>query len=224
VIDFEGWKALVDTASQLGDDLAFAFDITPSRDWAAIGVFGPRADGLGHVELMDQRKGTDWIVARLVELKKRWNPVAIALDAKSPAGSLLLELEDVGISQPTKLADGKRAEPRRGDLIIPTANDYAGACGSFADAVEQQKLRHIDQIPLNSAVGGVSPRPLGDAYAWGRKTSSANISPLVAVTLARWAYAARINVIKEAAPPATVASAPVADNRELWRPTSRLNI
>ncbi len=228
VIDFEVWKALTDLASQVGAELAFAFDVAPDRGWAEIAMFGPRADGLGHVELIEHRQGTDWIVARLVELKARWDPIAIALDVKGPAGSLLLELEDVGISLPKKGEDGKRVEPRRGDLIIPTAGDYAGACGALVDAITQSKLRHIDQIPLNSAVGGVAKRPLGEAYAWGRKTSSANIAPLVAVTLARWAYFARINVIAESAPPAT-AAVPTDDElatagRELWRPTSRLKL
>ncbi|MFJ8818199.1 hypothetical protein [Amycolatopsis thermoflava] len=219
VIDFAGWKALADPASQAGDDLAFAFDITPARDRAAIGVFGPRGDELGHVEVLDERAGTDWIVARLVELKERWNPVAIALDVKGPAGSLLLELADVGIKLP-----GKGEEPRRGDLIVPTANEVAAGCGSFTDAIEQGKLRHIDQIPLNSAVGGVSTRPLGDAYAWARKTSTANIHPLVAVTLARWAFYARIHAIQDDMPaPATVSAAP-PDSTDLWRPTERLRL
>lgn len=229
VIDFEAWKALHDPESQLGEDFAYAVDITPNRDWAAIAVYGPRSDGLGHVEQIEHRQGTDWIVARLVELKERWNPVAIALDTKGPAGSLLLELEDAGITLPKRGADGNRAEPRRGDLIIPTANDYAGACGALVDAITQGKLRHRDQIPLNSAIGGVAKRPLGDAYAWGRKTSTANIAPLVAATLARWAFLARINTMAApAAPPATAAvpanPGGIAGGNELWRPTSRLNL
>lgn len=229
VIRFEDWKDLADAASELGADVAFAVDITPDRRWASIAVYGPRADGLGHAEVIDHREGTAWIVARLLELKGRWNPVAFALDAKGPAGSLLLELDDAGIRLPKKGEDGKRAEPHRGDLIIPTANDYAGACGSLVDEITQAKLRHLDQVPLNSAVGGVAKRPLGDAYAWGRKTSTANIAPLVAVTLARWGFLARINALAAPAPPPATVAVPElvgahAGGNELWRPTSRLDL
>lgn len=226
VIDFQVWKDLVDPESDPGTDLAYAFDVTPDRAWAAIGVFGPRLDGLGHVEVVDMRHGTDWLVERLVELKARWNPVAFALDTKGPAGSLLLELDDAGIKLPTKGEDGKRT-PQRGDLIVPTTNEVAAACGSLADAITNAKVHHIDQLELNSAVGGVTTRPLGDAYAWGRRTSSVNISPLVAVTLARWAYFARINAITADTPaPATAPSAPAGQDRHenIWRPRSRLPI
>jgi hypothetical protein len=34
------------------------------------------------------------------------------------------------------------------------------------------------------AIHAARTRPLGDAWAWSRKNSSANISPLVSVTLA----------------------------------------
>lgn len=229
IIDFKVWKDAADPASQPGTDIALAVDITPARDWAAIAAYGPRADGLGHLELIEHREGTDWIIARLVALVARWNPVAVGLDVKGPAGSLLLELEENGIAVPRKGPDGARAEPRRGDLYIPTANEYAGACGALVDAITQGKVRHIDQIPLNAAVGGAATRPLGDSYAWARKTSSANIAPLVAGTVARLAYLARINAIAaNAAPPATVPvpehAGGLAGGNELWRPTSRLKL
>lgn len=230
IINFEDWRNLTDPESAAGADVAFAVDITPDRRWASIATYGVRAvDGLGHAEVVDHREGTDWIVARLLELKSRWNPVAFTLDTKGPAGSLLIELDDAGIRLPRKAEDGKRVEPRRGDLIIPTAQDYAGACGGLVDAITQGKLRHLGQVHLNSAVGGVSKRPLGDSYAWGRKTSTANIAPLVAITLARWAYLARINALAAPAPPPATAAVPehtggITGGNELWRPTSRLNI
>jgi hypothetical protein len=37
-------------------------------------------------------------------------------------------------------------------------------------------------------------RPLGDAWAWGRKGLSTEITPLVAVSLARWGHATRAHL------------------------------
>jgi hypothetical protein len=67
-----------------------------------------------------------------------------------------------------------------------SAQEHAKACGTFFDACEQQTLRHLGSSELTAAVKGAAKRPLGDAWAWSRKASSVDISPLVAVTLALW--------------------------------------
>lgn len=190
VLDLAAWEALVDEDSTRAGDVAFAVDITPSRSSASIAVYGLREDGLGHVEIVDQRPGTDWLVERLVDLKAKWRPVAIGLDAKGPAGSLLLDLEKAGITAPED-----PEEPAYGDLAIPTAQDVAAACGQFVDAVTQKTFRHIGQDVLMDAIRGAKTRPLGDAWAWGRRISSVDISPLVVATLARWAYETRAHLV-----------------------------
>ncbi len=190
VLDIKAWERLADVDSVRAGDVAFAVDITPSRDTASIAVYGLREDGLGHVELIDRRPGTEWVVDRIVELRERWDPVAFALDAKGPAVSLLEPLEKLGITTPE---DPDR--PRRGELAVPTAQDVAAACGQFADAVTQETLRHIGQAELTSAIRGAKTRPLGDAWAWARRVSSVDISPLVSGTLARWAYETRAHLV-----------------------------
>lgn len=192
VIDLDVWGLLEDTESDLAGDVAFAVDITPSRDWASIAVYGLRADGLGHLEVADRRQGTDWVVPRLVQLAERWQPVAIGLDAKGPAGSLLLDLDKAGI----KRSDGSESVAR-GDLVVPTAADVAASCGQLADAVAQGTVRHRGQPELDTALRGAKTRPLGEAWAWARKVSTVDISPLVAVTLARWAYESRAYLVQD---------------------------
>jgi hypothetical protein len=39
---------------------------------------------------------------------------------------------------------------------------------------------------LDSAIKGAAKRTLGEAWAWSRKSSDVDISPLVSVTLAFW--------------------------------------
>ena len=189
-LDIGAWQSLTDPDSQIAGGLAFALDITPSRDGATIAVYGIREDGLGHVEVVDRRPGTEWLVDRVLELRERWNPVAIALDPKGPAVSLIDELEKRGVTKPDD-----PDHPAYGQLAIPSVPDVAAACGQFADAVRQGTLRHLGQEPLRQAVLGAKTRPLGDAWAWARRVSSADISPLVAATLARWAYETRAHLV-----------------------------
>ncbi|MEV7908234.1 terminase, partial [Streptomyces anulatus] len=192
VLDIAAWHALADPDSRRVGDVAFAVDITPSRDTACIAVYGLREDGLGHAEIVDHRPGTDWLVDRLVELRERHNPVAIGLDVKGPAGSLIVDLEKAGIVRTEDLE-----RPRYGELAIPTAADVAAGCGQLADAVRQATMRHIGQEVMTTAITGAKTRPLGDAWAWGRRISTVDISPLVAVTLARWVYTARAHLVSD---------------------------
>jgi len=165
------WSAAADTGSHMASTPRFAVDVTPARTWAAIGVAGWRPDRRVHVEVIDHRPGADWVPGRMVELVRRWRPVwPTIVDPASPAGSLVTEL--TALEVPT--------EPI-------TARDYAAACGQLFDAVmaELPTLAHLDQPVLNSAVAAARKRPLGDAWAWARKTGG-DICPLVAVTLARY--------------------------------------
>ncbi|UBU11613.1 hypothetical protein [Nonomuraea gerenzanensis] len=192
VLSVDDWLELTDPESKRAGEVAFALDVTPSRDAACISAYGLREDGLGHLEVVDHRPGTDWVVDRLVTLKDRWAPVAIGLDVKGPAGSLLEPLKKAGITPPED-----PEHPKRGDLAIPTVQDVAAGCGQLSDAVRQGTLRHIGQELLETAVRGVKTRPLGEAWAWGRRVSSVDISPLVSGTVARWAYETRAHVIDD---------------------------
>jgi hypothetical protein len=188
VIDPRVWSDLADAASRRDGDVALAVDVTPLRTHASITMYGVRTDGLGHVQVVTYGEGVDWVVGKLAELKRVLDPVAIGLDPKGGASSLLGELEAAGIKAP---ADSEH--PERGDLALPLAHEVAQATGQFIDAVHERRLRHVGQLELTSAVTNAKTRPLLDAVAWGRKQSNVDISPLVSATLARWAYTVRIN-------------------------------
>jgi hypothetical protein len=72
------------------------------------------------------------------------------------------------------------------EVVQPKVREIAAACGQFYDAVTEQTLSHLDQAPLASALAGAQKRPLGDSWAWARRGVGVDISPLVAVTLAKW--------------------------------------
>lgn len=184
------WLSRIDASSSPGPDIAIAVDIEPNRRNSSIAIYGPRADGKGHVELVAYRPGTAWLVPALARLKQLHNPVAVGVDAKGPAGSLLPKLAAAGIAVPASWD-----EPARGDLAVPQAADVAAAWAQFLDAVTDEELFHLDQAPLTAAVGNAKTRQIGDAVALARRTATGDISPLVAATLARWAYVTRVEKI-----------------------------
>lgn len=196
VISMRRWSELADPSSRRDGDVAFALDVEPNRGHASIQVYGLRADGLGHLELVDRRPGTAWVPARLAELKERHNPIGIGLDGAGPAASLRADLKTVGIEPPDD-----PDSPARGDLTLLGARDVAAACGQILDAITNGTLRHIDQPDLNAAVDGVKLRPLGDASAFARRRATGDISPLVAGSFARYVFVTLLDKVTEEADP-----------------------
>lgn len=193
LISAADWAAIADTDSVMPSPVAFAVDITPARSHACIAAYGVREDGIGHVELAEYGEGTEWLTERLVALKERHNPVAIAVDIAGPAGTLVLDLAKAGITEPKD-----KDKPEYGDLVIVrSGSDIGAACGQLVDAVKQKRFVHPNDPTLNLAVANAVSRTIGDgAFGWDRKKPTTDISPLVAATLARYAFVSREHLVR----------------------------
>jgi hypothetical protein len=163
----EWWMGLVDAESMLLDPVVLAFDVSPDRSTGSIAAAGLRPDGLVHVEVIEHKRGTGWMIAKLVDLHERHDPLMVVCDKFGPAGSLLAELETQYVPVTTM-----------------TGTDYARFCGRFVDVVNEKGLRHLGSNEMLNAIRGSKTRPLGDSWAWSRKSSATDITPLVAATLA----------------------------------------
>ena len=171
VIPVESWTACADPASEIEDPVVFAPDVSFDRAWASISAAGQRSDGLHAVEVIDYRRGTSWVAPRLAELVQRHGALAVGLDPGGPCGSLIPELEGLGVP-----------------LVLMSARDIAQGCGAFFDGVVQGTLRHRDQAELSAAVAAARKRPLGDAWAWARKDAVSEITTLISATVALRTY------------------------------------
>lgn len=178
----EAWELLADARAVGGQVVALAIDITPRRDHAAICAVGVTPAGVLRVVVLEHGEGTKWLLPAIKRLHQDLKPVVWALDERSPAASLIVKLEQIGITRMGR-------EPHRGGLWIPTTAELGADCASFADAVNQATLVHLGQRELTLAIAGAKTRPLGDgSWAWGRKLAGSDISPLVGATLAKGAY------------------------------------
>jgi len=178
------WRAVADEASEAVGRVAFAVHISPDRSWAAIATAGRRADGRLHLEVVDHRPGTKWVPERAQQLVERWDPCALVVDAGSPAGSLIADLEALGL-----------------EVTKPTHREVGHAWGQLVDGVMPEEgeptVRVLPHPALDAAVAGAVTRPLGDAKAWDSKAASVDICPLVAVTFAAWGFATKGHVEEE---------------------------
>lgn len=165
----------LDVESKIVGAPIFALDVSPAHSWSSIAVAGMNAEGLPHIEItsskgvVDHQPGTDWIVPRMVQLAARWPGMRVAIASGSAAESLVPALLAADI-----------------ELIFIKGNDVIAACGLFFDLFTTKGLRHLGQQALIAALFVARKKESEDAWRWGRKKSSADITALYAATLALW--------------------------------------
>jgi hypothetical protein len=187
-IDAVVWAACRDDDRVPAVDLALALDFTPERDRGALvvaGRTGDEDDDRVAIEVIEAGSDLERIVTRAAEIANTWDCL-ITLDRGSPAASALPALE-----RATNQFDGSHRV-----RLIPFT-ELVRACGDFHDAAVAAQLSHRGDYRLSDAVLGATKRPVGDAWAWKRR-GQADISPLIAATLARWGVVAAPETITPA--------------------------
>lgn len=204
-IDEQKWSDLQDpgSARESGTGCSLGVEVSAELDYASIVLYGVREDGLGHVELLDRRGGITWVASRLKELKATLEPVAVGMTATTFA-VLRSDLKAAGLVRPEDRShdeDDPDTTPRRGDLLVTNGPESAAACGQLIVAVDEQSFR-VKPNPehpevFDAAATGAKTRRTGDALAWVRseKTVEIEISPVGAMTSARFADLSRADVV-----------------------------
>lgn len=169
VIPVDSWTGLANDKSKIVSDHVLAIDLSPNRASATLAVAGKSSTGATHVEVIDSRLGVGWVIDRTLEVAQRNNIKSVVIDGAGPAAT---EVEPL----------------RKARLRVTTTNsqDMKNACGMLLDAVNQHELVHVNQPPLNLSVANARKRTLGDGFAFARSTPTADLTPLVAITLAHW--------------------------------------
>lgn len=126
-------------------------------------------DGTVYVKPLQHGPGTAWVVDAAKGFQERYG-ADVVIDDGGPAAGLIADLEGAGV--------------RLRAVKMP---DVLAACAWFFERVVDGDVRHGSFPELDRAVSGAKKRDVGDrGWAWGRKKSTADVSPLEAVTLAAW--------------------------------------
>lgn len=168
-LPLDKWGDCADEHADLAAPLVFAVDVAPMGASSSIVACG------GPLEVIEHRRGTAWVVDRLVQLRDEHRPAAIGLDPAGPAGMLIADFNREGV-----------------DIVPLSGTEAQQACGAFLAGIVEGELVHRDQPILNAAVAGAGRRQVGDAWKWSRRDSSVDISPLVAATVARFLWMSQV--------------------------------
>ena len=189
------WEAGQDDSSEIAPDSAlwWGVDVSDDRTRSSIAVCGLRADRKYHVELVEYRVGVGWLQGWFADRAPKYHGMKVALQTN---GSPVAAMADI-----IGAVDGVEIVPCKGP-------DVAGWCGRFWDAVsacdtesesDSMPVMHVKQPALDLAANIAATRPMGDgAWAWDRKKSLEDISPLVACTMALGA-ATSVEKVKKSA-------------------------
>jgi hypothetical protein len=173
VIPMDVWMSLLDEHSEPLGAVSVAFDVSIDRKHGSIAIAGHRTDGKFHIEITHYQNGAEWIPKHIAKLWHEQRPVVICCDKNGPAGSLIVDLENLNV-------------PKQVLFDMPSS-ETSKACGQFYDGCMTDIIRRHDgkfEESLTTALDGAVKRPMADAWVWNRKSSAVDISPLVAVTLA----------------------------------------
>lgn len=182
VIPPVAWQQCKSPASEPVDPVTFAFEVSHDRAWSNIGVSAPSTLGGRHVEIVENRPGTSWVIDRLIELRDAHTPTAVVCLPSGPAGGLLAEAETKGLK--VGVPEGRDAKGETKYHTI-TAGDYAQACAAAYDDIVEHRWRHLGHGELDKAAATAEKRRTGDTWVFDRR-GDVDISPLTAVTLAAW--------------------------------------
>lgn len=177
------WDAGTDPTSAIPEEnpVWFAVDVSDDRRRSAIAACGRRADGDWHVEVVAYETGIAWLESWFRDVADPLDPVQVAIQGRgAPASSMSSVLAAIDGVQVFEVAGA----------------DVAGWSGRFWDAVaaldpddenrsDATPVRHRPQAALDMAANVARTRLMGDsAWAFDRKRSPVDISPLVACAYA----------------------------------------
>lgn len=167
------WEAVEKVGRPSVDISAIGVAVSIDLEKAAIVGAAETEDEKNLVRSLQHGPNPDaWLVDAVAERQER-HQVPVIVDGKGPAADFIEPLRE-------RLGES---------LIVVTLQDVMDACSKIYKSVRSGVFVHSvdgDLDELDVAVRDAVKRDVGDRWAWGRRKSGLDISPLEAATLAVW--------------------------------------
>lgn len=171
VIASSVWDALADDRSTIVSHSQRALTVSPGRDWAAVSAAGRTSEGKLQVEWIIHRrmvdKGESSVIDHCVAAWKETG-IPLRIHKNGPEASFIAPLRERGV-----------------EVVEVSTAELAQATGQLIDAAIAGELVHLGQPSLDKALRGAVLRTSTDgASVWSQRTSTVEITPLIACTVA----------------------------------------
>lgn len=178
VIPAVAWAAIRRRDAQPAPGVApvLGVGVALDRSAAAIVACWPDAsDGTPVLEVVEYATQVEWVAPRLLELARHG---VIWADSAGPVLTVVDDVRRLSVEQRVPVAVEQ----------TPTG-DYTAACAGMLDRIITRRVAHRGEQPLDAAAAGAARRLIGDGgWAWGRRMSTADISPVDAAAVALWGH------------------------------------
>jgi hypothetical protein len=164
------WERCFSAGSSIISGLTLGVAVSLDRSRSAVGSAGRNADAKTHLEPITAGTGTAWVVAECKRIQSKHGGTVV-IDKGGPAGMLVLPLTEAGV-----------------DVTEMSTSDACDAAAGLYDAVQEQKVTHLNDADLNASVMAAQRRTVGDRWLLGRKDSG-DITVIEAVQAAAWGVA-----------------------------------
>lgn len=170
-INPEDWEAtrVAELLALPTANFSAAFDVAPDGSSAALGIAWYNAEGTPCVQLLEHRAGFSWLPIALAKLLKEHRGLPVVYDRIG---------NNLAVAQAIQ---SKRNVPQSGMEHIGAAQVSAGVT-LLMSALSDRNLIHATDPSLDRAVDGANFRYVNDARLFGRRNSTEDVSPLVAVS------------------------------------------
>lgn len=173
-IDMEAWGKASRPTPFMPAKYAWAYDCAPDGSSAALVAAWREPNGEAWFEVMDHRQGTDWLIAAIRDVQNSGQIHPVVYDRIG-----------ANMDVATRLDSSRPALRSKGLFYM---QGVVPAEAAFVRELAEGRLRHSNQVSLNSALRGATWRITEGARLWGRKASSSDLSPAVAAALALHHY------------------------------------
>lgn len=167
------WGGCENAEATITGDPVLSVDVSPMSTSATLLIAGQstaHAEAT-HLEVIRNAEGTDWIVPVILGIQDRRPTRGVVLDDAGPAGQLITPLKKAGV-----------------DVNVISGREYAQSCAQLHAGARDGTITHLGDPIFVTALKGAATRQLGDMWAWRRRTSTADITPIVAATVALWGH------------------------------------
>lgn len=161
VIPAESWESVSKRDARPKDPVRLALEVNEDRSLGSLVAVG---GGIG--ELLDTFEGMSRVVTRCVEVARK-QKAPLIVDKTGPAAGLGEEIQKKGVK-----------------VQFLSGPDVAAATGRFFDAVSDRKVIVRESAQFDLAASAVRKKPQGDRFVWKRTTAVADVTPIIALTLA----------------------------------------
>lgn len=170
-IDQVKWAAAEVPVLPRPDRFGLAYDVAIDGSSAALCAAWRDEDGVAYVGVLEHREGVSWLAARTAEVARKYR-VPVRYDAIGANHAVAAELSRMrGVS-----------------VVAGNSKDAQGAAQSTVSVLGDGLLRHFGQVSLTGAARGAAWRQSEGGRYFARKASAADVTPLVAASLALWQF------------------------------------